>query len=39
MSAIIARKAAAVLMAAALLTTLFIVGNIENRKLKEAGIK
>ena len=38
MNTIIARKAVGVLMEAALLTSLFVIGNIEKAKLQEAGI-
>ncbi len=38
MNTIIARKAIGVLMAAALLTSLFVIGNIEKAKLRESGI-
>ncbi len=39
MNMIIARKAIGVLMAATLLAGLFIIGNIEKAKLREAGIQ
>ena len=39
MNMLIARKAAGILIAAALLTTLFVVGSVEKAKLQEAGIK
>ncbi len=39
MNTIIARKAIGVLMAAALLTSLFVIGNIEKAKLRESGIE
>ena len=39
MNTILARRAIAVLMAATLLTSLFVIGNIEKAKLREAGIK
>ena len=38
MNTIIARKAIGVLMAATLLASLFVIGNIEKAKLREAGI-
>ena len=38
MNVIIAKKAAAVLMAAVLITGLVVIGSIEKAKLKEAGI-
>lgn len=38
MNTLLARKAIGVLMAAALLTSLFVIGNIEKAKLREAGI-
>ena len=34
-----AKKAIGVLMAAALLASLFVIGNIEKAKLREAGIR
>jgi len=39
MNVIIAKKAAALLMAAVLLTGLVVIGNIEKAKLREAGIE
>ena len=38
MNVLIARITIGVLMAAALLTSLFVIGNIEKAKLQEAGI-
>ena len=38
MNVIIAKKAAAILMAAVLMTGLVVIGNIEKAKLREAGI-
>ena len=39
MNTLIARKAIGVLMAATLLAGLFVIGNIEKAKLREAGIQ
>ena len=39
MNTLIARKAIGVLMAAALLTSLVVIGNIEKAKLREVGIR
>ncbi len=39
MNVLIAKKAAAVLMAAVLLTSLFVIGSVEKAKLREAGIE
>lgn len=38
MNTLIARKTVGVLMTAALLAGLFVIGNIEKAKLREAGI-
>ena len=39
MNTLIARKTIGILMAAALLTSLVVIGNIEKAKLREAGIR
>ena len=38
MNILVAKKAIGIVMAAALLTSLFVLGNIEKAKLQEAGI-
>lgn len=39
MNILVAKKAIGILMAAALLTSLVIIGNIEKAKMQEAGIR
>ncbi len=39
MNILVAKKAIGILMAAALLTGLVVIGNIEKAKLQDAGIK